>query len=201
MIGQVDPFTTVLADLVKAGTITQAQSDAITAALKAALPVRPSIGGGVGVAGDDENNGPELGVMGEMGMGLDIKADFAVISTTLGITQDQLNADLAAGQSLATIAGAKTAALIAALVATETTNINAQVTAGEITQAEATTLIAGLTTEVTAAVNAAPEMGGMNNYGDHGFGGDHGNNGNNGDHGNGGGEGASTSAPDAEAND
>ncbi len=59
MIGQVDPITTVLADLVKAGTITQAQSDAISAALTTATPPRPSISGITG-AGDDDSDGPDL---------------------------------------------------------------------------------------------------------------------------------------------
>ena len=173
-MGQLNPVAGVLATLVKAGTITQAQSDAITAALVVAEGTRPSISGGVGGVGSEdpaegpENEGPEMGGMG--GVGFNLNQDLSIITTTLGITQVQLEADVMAGQSLATIAGAKTAALITALVANETTNINAKVTAGELTQAQATTLIAGLTAEVTAAVNAAPVMGGMGQYGEHGNG-------------------------------
>lgn len=163
MLGHVDPLTHVLAALVTAGTITQAQSDAITAALKAAMPVKPSIGGGAG--GPGENDGPDIG---GRGMGINFKNDLTIITTTLGVTTAQLRTDFAAGQSLSTIAGAKTASLITALVASETTNINAKVTAGKITQAQATSLIAGLTAAVTAAVNAAPGMGGMGHHGHHG---------------------------------
>ena len=160
-MSHVDPVATVLAALVKAGTITQAQSDAITAALVAAHPDKPSISGGKG-NGDMDFPG--------MGKGFNIKTDLAVITSTLGITTAQLQTDFAAGQSLATIAGDKTAALITALVAAETTKINAKVTAGEITQVQATALIAGLTTAVTAAVNASP-MGHHGHHGHHGVGG------------------------------
>ena len=93
--------------------------------------------------------------------GVNMGEDLNVITTTLGITVAQLQTGIAAGQSLATIAGTKTPALITALVAAETTEINARVTAGKLTQAQATTLIAGLTTAVTAAVNATPFKGGM----------------------------------------
>ncbi len=158
----VDPITTVLATLVKAGTITQAQSDAISAAIMAALPAKPSIGGGAGGPGNDNVDGPG------MGKEVKIKGDLNVITTTLGITVAQLQTDFAAGQSLATIAGAKNGALINALVAAETTKINAKVTAGEITQVQGTALIAGLTAAVTAAVNAAPGKG---HHGHHGSGG------------------------------
>jgi hypothetical protein len=173
-MGQINPVTSVLATLVRAGTITQAQSDAITSALAVAEATRPTIGGGVGGSGSDDaaegpdNDGPDMGGMG--GVGFNLTQDLSIITTTLGITQVQLEADIMAGQSLATIAGAKTAALIAALVAGETVNINAKVTAGVLTQAQATTLIAGLTAEVTTAVNAAPVMGGMGQYGEHGNG-------------------------------
>ena len=153
----VDPDVAVLAKLVAAGTITQAQSDAVLAALQAARPTRPVIGGS---GGDD--NGLEAG-HGPLGMSLG--ADVTVITSTLGITAAQLQTDLAAGQSLATIAGAKTAALITALVASETTKINAAVTGGSLTQAQATTLIAGLTASVTAIVNATPGVGGHGHMG------------------------------------
>ena len=152
---QVDPDAAVLAKLVTAGTITQAQSDAILAALQAAHAARPQIGGGHGGPG--------------FGPGVNLKEDLTVITNTLGITAAQLQTDLAAGKSLATIAGSKTAALITALVAAETTEINARVTSGAITQAQATTLIAGLNAAITAAVNATPPTGGFGHDG-HGHG-------------------------------
>jgi len=150
-VGQIDPDAAVLAKLVTAGTITQAQSDAILAALQAAHATRPQIGEG--------NDGPGFGP------GVSINEDLTVITNTLGITAAQLQTDLAAGKSLATIAGSKTAALITALVAAETTEINARVTSGAITQAQATTQIAGLNTAITAAVNATPSAGGFGHNG------------------------------------
>lgn len=163
-VAQVDPDAAVLAKLVTAGTITQAQSTAILAALQAAHPARPAIGGG-------EGGGPNGGGKGGPG-GFNLQEDITVVTSTLGITADQLKTDLAAGKSLATIAGAKTSALITALVAAETTEINARVTSGQITQAQATTLIAGLTTAVTTIVNSTPPVGGPGHGGrGHGMGG------------------------------
>jgi len=152
-VAPVDPDIAVLAKLVTAGTITQAQSDAVLAALQAAHPQNGGGNGGPGGMGGRHGKGGPLG--------MNIGKDLTVVTTTLGITAAQLQTDLAAGQSLATIAGTKTPALITALVAEETTEINARVTAGTLTQAQATTLIAGLTTAVTAAVNATPPKGGM----------------------------------------
>ncbi len=152
-VAPVDPDIAVLAKLVTAGTITQAQSTIILAALQAAHPQMGTGNGGPGDMGRGHGKGGPNGVkMGE---------DLNLITTTLGITVAQLQTGIAAGQSLATIAGTKTPALITALVAAETTEINARVTAGKLTQAQATTLIAGLTTAVTAAVNATPFKGGM----------------------------------------
>ena len=68
------------------------------------------------------------------------------------------------------MAGAKTAALITALVAAETTEINARVASGAITQAQATTLIAGLNAAITTAVNATPPVGGPGHGRGHGMG-------------------------------
>ena len=157
-VTQVDPDAAVLAKLVTAGTITQAQSTAILAALQAAhAAAHPQMDGG--------NGGPGLGHPG-----VNIQEDLTVITTTLGITSAQLQTDLAAGKSLATIAGAKTAALITALVTAETTEINARVTSGAITQAQATTLIAGLNAAITTAVNATPPVGGPGHGRGHGMG-------------------------------
>ncbi len=119
---------TVLADLVKAGTITQAQADAISkkfedtkAAVKAAHDARHA-------------------------------ARDAVVASTLGIDAATIKTRLAAGESLATIAGTKKDALIAALVAFETKEIDSAVTAGKLTAAQATSMKANLTAHVTAQV-------------------------------------------------
>ena len=139
----VDPITSVLASLVSKGTITQAQSDAITAALAAA---RPQVG---------------QGGFGGMGAGTPGFDKQSVILSTLGIDAATLHSGLQAGKSLATIAGAKTQALIDALVAAETKAIDAAVTAGKMTTAQATTAKAGLVAHVTAEVNQVGPMGPM----------------------------------------
>jgi hypothetical protein len=133
---------TVLSGLVTKGTLTQAQSDAITAALTAAAPVRPV------VAKDHE-------------------ATEAVITATLGITEADLKAARVAGKSLAILAGDKKAALITALVNLKSTQIDAAVTAGTLTATQATTAKAGLTARVTAMVESvpAPKIKGMDKMG------------------------------------
>ena len=142
--------STVLSSLVTKGTITQAQADAITAALTAAAPTprasgAPSMGG---MKGDKDGRG---GFMG--GFGMNTAARQAIITSTLGITAADLQTARQAGKSLATIAGTKTAALITALVNYDSTQIDAAVTAGKLTSAQATTMKANLTTLVTKEVN------------------------------------------------
>ena len=78
----------------------------------------------------------------------------ALVATTIGIDAATIKTRLVAGESLATIAGAKKDALIAALVAFKTKNIDANVAAGKLTVAQATTLKADLTAHVTQKVNA-----------------------------------------------
>ena len=141
-------LTTVLAALVVKGTITQAQSDAIVAALKASMPTPPAT-----------NPLPKIDLEANKA------AVDAIVLKTLGITAAALKAARAAGKSLAQIDPTKTTALIAALVAYETTQIDAAVTAAKITAAQAVTLKAGLTAAVTARVNdtkgSGMGMGGM----------------------------------------
>lgn len=135
---------TVLSGLVTKGTITQAQSDAITAAITAAAPVKHMAGG-----------------MGSMGK--NSAAHQALIISTLGITAADFSAARLAGKSLATLAGEKKATLITALVNLETTEIDAAVTSGKLTAAQATSAKAGLTARITANVDAVPgsKIGGM----------------------------------------
>ena len=158
-----NPMKAILDGLVTKGTITQAQEDAIVAAFTAAKPA-PGVGGPQG-----GRNG-----FGPMG-GPNQAAEQSAILTTLGITATTLQADLAAGQSLATIAGTKTQALITALVAVENTEIDAAVTAGHLTASQATTEKANVLAKVTAHVNATPGQGGMGGMGrGHGHGHGHG---------------------------
>jgi hypothetical protein len=133
-------LTATLAALVAKGTITQSQADAIVAAANAARAaaeaVRPA-----------------------MPMKVSHDAHLALISTTIGIDSATVKSRLAAGESLAVIAGAKKDALIAALVADETTRIDAAVTAGKLTVAQATILKAGLVAHVTNQVNQVRPIG------------------------------------------
>lgn len=143
-------LTATLAALVAKGTITQAQADAIVAAAdaarvaaEAARPAKPTKA--------------------------DHDARLALISTTLGIDSATIKSRIQAGETLAAIAGAKKDALIAALVADETKRIDAAVTAGKLTAAQATTLKAGLVAHVTDEVNAVRPQGPKGPMGDRGM--------------------------------
>jgi hypothetical protein len=118
-----------LSGLVAKGTITQSQADAITKALEDAKTA--------GKVVMDKNHAAKL----------------AVITSTLGITEEALKTRIKAGDSLATIAGANKDALIAALVAFENKEITDAQTAGKITADQATKMKANVTTRVTEMVN------------------------------------------------
>ena len=158
--GHAAEVASVLAGLVTKGTITQAQSDAITAALAAAETAEHA---------NDPQGGPNGAGFG------DPAATLTLISSTIGVDAATIQKRLSAGETLAAIAGAKKDALIAALVADETKRIDAAVTAGKLTAAQATTLKANLTAHVTDEVNstrpAGPMGGGKGGRGGHGNGG------------------------------
>ena len=142
---------TVLADLVKAGTITQAQADAITKKFddfKATMDANKA-------ANQAERDAHRA-------------AEEALVASTLGIDAATIKTRLQAGESLAAIAGAKKAALITALVAFETKEIDARVTAGKLTAAQATTLKANLTDHVTKMVESVKGPKGFGPKGDKG---------------------------------
>lgn len=156
-----DVLAKTLVSLVSNGTITQAQSDAITSAFKAALPAKPSISLGgnssstgkpsVGGSGENSSEGPNDGPQGPAPLSGD---RLKVVETALSISESDLQSALKEGKSLAIIAGSNTSALISALVAFDTTQINADVAAGEITADQASTLISHLTAKDTTEVNA-----------------------------------------------
>jgi len=169
---QQDKLAGILSDLVKKGTLTQAQADALTAAITSAR------------SADDAAHAAE-----EAAHNADRAALDALIAKTIGLDATVIKTRLAAGESLGAIAGSKKDAVIAVLVADETKRIDAAVTAGKLTAAQATTLKAGLVAHVTAEVNSVggpmggPGMGGRGHghggpgMGGHGFGdndGDHG---------------------------
>jgi hypothetical protein len=141
-VGRGAELSALLATLVSKGTITQAQADAIVAAHTAADAARDAL------------RPAKDGLKGPFGDKL------TVIASTLGTDTTTVLTRLKAGESLATIAGAKKDALIAALVADETKKIDAAVTAGTLTSAQATALKANLVAHVTAEVNATAPLGG-----------------------------------------
>jgi hypothetical protein len=129
----------ILAPLVQKGTITQAQADAVIAAIGAARPADGPHGGfGRGPGGPGK------------GLGLDEAA------AALGMTTDQLRTALAGGQTLADLAKAKGVELTKvtdALVAAYTKHEQDEVTAGSETQAEADKEIAAFKAKVDEIVN------------------------------------------------
>ena len=137
-------LATILKDLVSKGTLTQAQADAVTAAAVAAK------------AAHDANR-PQGGKGGPLGA--DRAAIEALVSTTIGVDTATIKSRLQAGESLAQIAGTKKDALIAALVADETKRIDAAVTAGKLTAAQATEMKTNLVAHVTEEVNAVGGKG------------------------------------------
>ena len=152
-VGPEQALATILKDLVSKGTITQAQADALTAAVTAAKAAhdadRPMGGKG----------GP---------LDTDRAAMEALVSTTIGVDSATIKSRLQAGESLAQIAGAKKDALIAALVANETKRIDAAVTAGKLTAAQATEMKANLVAHVTEEVNEVGGKGPKGGRGGHG---------------------------------
>ena len=146
-VGPEQALATILKDLVTKGTLTQAQADAVTAAVTAAKAAhdadRPMGGKG----------GP---------LDADRAAMEALVSKTIGVDSATVKSRLQAGESLAQIAGAKKDALIAALVADHTKRIDAAVTAGKLTAAQATQMKANLVAHVTEEVN---RVGGKGPFG------------------------------------
>ena len=146
--GHAADLAATLSALVAKGTITQAQADAITAAATAAETAKRAAHDADHAARDADRVALE-----------------ALISKTIGVDSATVRTRLAAGESLGAIAGAKKAELISVLVADHTKRIDAGVTAGKLTAAQATTLKAGLTAHVTAEVDQVggkrgPGMGG-----------------------------------------
>jgi polyhydroxyalkanoate synthesis regulator phasin len=128
-------ISSLLSGLVSNGTITQSQADAIT---KAAQDARAAAKGVM-----DKNR----------------EAINGVISSTLGISLDSLKSRLKAGESLATIAGDKKAALITAISAEINKQIDAAVTAGKLTAAQATAQKMKTTERVTNMVERIKSKG------------------------------------------
>jgi len=141
-------FKTVLTSLVGKNGFTQAKADAVLAAFVAAKP-----------AGLENGMGPKGNPADQAAHDADRAAVEALISSTIGLDAATIKSRMQAGETLAAIAGAKKDALITALVAQETKEIDARVTAGTLTAAQATTIKADLTNRITTMVNSAPGKG------------------------------------------
>jgi len=135
----------VLSDLVAKGTITQSQSDAITAALKSKVEAfhasHPNAG---------------QGRPGRPGRQAVLRAGLDVAAKTIGVTQADLVTALKGGQSIADVATAKGVApqkVVDALVAAAKVKIDAAVKAGKLTADRAAKLEANLADRMTKAVN------------------------------------------------
>jgi hypothetical protein len=144
--------------LVAKGTITQAQEDAILAALQAAHPDH------------DGHGGPGRGHGGPGFGNLDAAAK------AIGMTADDLRTALQGGKSLADVAKAKgvdPAKVIDALVADLKAHLDSEVTSGEHTRAEADQMLADAKTRITDFVNGKAPAGGpgFGGPGGHGHGG------------------------------
>ena len=142
------PLTSVLAGLVTDGTITQAQSDAITAKLDAARAANPA---------------PERG--GERGMA---GAKLDDIASALGITADELHTKLESGATLASIAGDKVGALTTLLTGKANARIDQALTGGKITAGTAATMKTAVPAMVQATLDGSRPEGGRGGHGGHG---------------------------------
>jgi hypothetical protein len=140
--GGAEKLAALLSTLVAKGTITQAQADAIIAAQAAVK------------AAHEANKGAR-----EAGKSI-VKRDkgelLTLISTTVGLDTTTVVTRIKAGESLAAIAGAKKDALVAALVANQNARIDAAVTAGTVTAAQATILKSNVPAHVAKMVDATP---------------------------------------------
>lgn len=138
----------VLSELVTDGTLTQEQADKVTDAF--------------------EKQREEMKAKHEEQRA----AMEAVVTDTLGISKEDLEAAREEGKSLADIAGDKRDELVAALVAFQTAEIDAAVADGKMTQEQADKMKADLPERVAERVdNAAPEGRGPGGHGGPGRGG------------------------------
>jgi len=139
-------ITEVLKALVDDGTLTQAQADKVAETLAASMPDRGP--GGPGGRGGRGHRGP--GGPGHRGF-----QNLEVAAGAIGITVDELRTEVIAGKTIAQVAEAngKTAQnVIDALVAEAKTMLDARVTDGTITQADADTRLTEITTRITDGV-------------------------------------------------
>jgi hypothetical protein len=152
-----------LAPLVKNGTITQSQADAVIKALEDAVPPI----GGKGPAHGGGFDGAIRGGFGVLRKGLD------TVAGTIGVSKDDLLKAIASGQSIADVAKAHNVdpqKVIDALNAQAKTAIDKAVAAGDMTQAQANQALLRTAKAITDMVNGTLPKGMPFGLG-HGFGG------------------------------
>lgn len=134
-IGRDAILSNVLNGLVSKGTLTSTQVDAIQNALKDSMASMKS----------------ELKTRKN--------AYVKVITDTLGISESELISRMKAGESLATIAGTQKSALITALVAFHSKNVDEALSSGKLTADQAGKLKEKLQERVTKMVESAKGLG------------------------------------------
>ncbi|HTO01488.1 MAG TPA: hypothetical protein VL068_12505 [Microthrixaceae bacterium] len=150
-----------LGPLVKDGTITQKQADAVVKALLEAAPERDGVRRG---RPDGDSMGHRFG-RGRLGLG--------ALTDLLGMTPTELGKALADGQTLAKVAESKGVApqkVIDTLVAEAKKGLDTAVKNGRLTQAEADQKLAEMTKSITDGVNNGSfkmKGGGEGRFGGH----------------------------------
>jgi hypothetical protein len=137
-----DALKSVLDGLVADGTITQDQADKVLSRLQSALPRGGAKGPGVPFGR--------------------LKASADEVASYLGLTPAELRTQLEGGKSLAEVAKAQSKSvdgLVDAIVAAETKALEAAVTNGKLTRAQADTLEGKLHDQATKLVNEARPAG------------------------------------------
>lgn len=135
---RVSTIKEALAGLVTDGTLTQAQADRVATTLAEARPEGRGPGGGH----LDGHRGDQVGL--------------AAAAEALGLTEDEVQAALRSGQSLADLAeqeGVESATLVDALVAAAEERLAEAVADGRLTQAEADERAASLEERITASLD------------------------------------------------
>jgi hypothetical protein len=142
---------------VAAGTITKAQGDELKARI--ASQDYPVLGGlGRGGHGEHGEHGGHRG-LGHLG----------AAATYLGLTEAELRTQVEQGKTLADVAkaqGKTVDGLVSALLADEKKELDAAVTAGGLTQAQADAMLAGAKQRFTDMANGiGPGRGGLHGFG------------------------------------
>ena len=142
---------------VTAGTLTADQGAAIKAKIDAGTVPLVGVGGPGGGPGFGHGGPGGPGGFGGPGGNLDAAA------TYLGVTSAVLQTDLQGGQTLAAVAtaqGKTVDGLVSALVTAAKSDLDAQVTAGNLTAAQETSIESDLTAHITDMVNGVRPAGG-----------------------------------------